>query len=303
MPKGMALTIGLNSVNPAKYGGWSGPLNACEADARDMAAIAQSKKFKVVTLMTKSATRARVTSEITKAAKALKAGDIFLLSYSGHGGQLPDLNDDETDLQDETWCLFDGELVNDELFFLLGKFVKGVRILVFSDSCHSGTVVKQAYYRGMVPAQNTGGTSTPVRFRNMPPDVALHAYHENKALYDKILKNPKLKNSQGAVRAAVVLISGCQDNQLSADGDFNGLFTANMLRVWKDGAFKGSYRSFHKRIVTACPPIRRQTSSASAPSTPHSWRKRRSPFDLATPGNDHPWIFAAPRLRARLPGC
>ena len=40
MPQGLALTIGLNSVDPAHYGGWSGELTACEADAEDMAEIA-----------------------------------------------------------------------------------------------------------------------------------------------------------------------------------------------------------------------------------------------------------------------
>ncbi|MFL6526136.1 MAG: caspase family protein, partial [Nitrososphaera sp.] len=31
MPTGVALTIGLNSVDPKHYSGWSGELNACEA--------------------------------------------------------------------------------------------------------------------------------------------------------------------------------------------------------------------------------------------------------------------------------
>src|SRR5687767_5304590 len=135
--KGLALTIGLNSVSPAHYGGWSGDLVACEADAQDMASIAKANGFKVTMLLTKSGTRARVAKEIKSAATSLKSGDIFLLSYSGHGGQLPDLNADETDAQDETWCLYDGEQVDDELYVLLGRFKKGVRILVFSDSCHS----------------------------------------------------------------------------------------------------------------------------------------------------------------------
>ena len=36
----LSLHIGLNSVSPAAYAGWSGPLAACEFDANDMAAIA-----------------------------------------------------------------------------------------------------------------------------------------------------------------------------------------------------------------------------------------------------------------------
>ena len=30
---GLSLHVGLNAVDPAHYAGWSGPLNACEADA------------------------------------------------------------------------------------------------------------------------------------------------------------------------------------------------------------------------------------------------------------------------------
>ena len=125
-----------------------GDLNACEFDALDMADIAKSQGFKANTLLTTTATRAKITEEIRNAAQTLKTGDIFMLSYSGHGGQLPDLNGDEIDAIDETWCTYDGQLVDDELYELLAEMEQGVRILVFSDSCHSGTVTKAAYYKG-----------------------------------------------------------------------------------------------------------------------------------------------------------
>jgi len=83
-----------------------------------------------------------VIAAITSAATAIVEGSIFFLTYSGHGGQVPDITGDEVDLQDETWCLFDGELLDDELRVLWSKFAPGVRILVLSDSCHSGTVIK-----------------------------------------------------------------------------------------------------------------------------------------------------------------
>src|SRR5919106_3425435 len=94
---GLALTIGLNSVDPNHYAGWSGELNACESDTDDMATIAKSQEFKVTTLRTKDATREQVIERIREAAKTLKRGDIFMLSYSGHGGQLPDRNEEEPD--------------------------------------------------------------------------------------------------------------------------------------------------------------------------------------------------------------
>ena len=37
-------------------------------------------------------------------------------------------------------------MIDDEIFHALGAFAPGVRILVFSDSCHSGSVIKVAFY-------------------------------------------------------------------------------------------------------------------------------------------------------------
>ncbi len=277
MAKGLAVTIGLNSVDAKHYGGWSGDLNACEADAEDMAALAKSTGFSTSTLLTKKATRSQVTKAIRSGAKGLKAGDIFMLSYSGHGGQLPDKNNDEPDGMDETWCLYDGELVDDELYALFGQFAQGVRILAFSDSCHSGTVTKLAYYHGTTAARRTpvGGE---VRFRAMPPDVALRTYRQNRVFYDKILEERIPKDSQADPKASVLLISGCQDNQLSQDGAFNGLFTSQLLRVWKNGLFKGDYRGFHRSIVRRMPPD--QTPNYFAVGTPNASFGAQRPFTV-----------------------
>lgn len=253
MAKGLALTIGLNAVDPRHYAGWSGRLRACQADAHDMADIARSRKFTVKRLLTRSATRRAVLAGIARAAASLRSGDFFLLTYSGHGGQVPDRNHDEPDLQDETWCLYDGELIDDELNRALARFKAGVRVLVLSDSCHSGTVTKAMFYA----ARGGAGAGPPgierIRYRNMPREVALRTYRAHRAMYDK-LQDAIKADQRAAVRAAVILISGCQDNQLSQDGDFNGLFTANLLRVWKEGRFRGNYRAFHSAIVRSMPP-------------------------------------------------
>ena len=87
MAKGISLHIGLNSVNPNSYAGWDGKLNACEADANDMQALVNSRGFKSNKLLTAKATRAAVAAGISDAAKKLVLGDMFLLTYSGHGGQ------------------------------------------------------------------------------------------------------------------------------------------------------------------------------------------------------------------------
>jgi hypothetical protein len=181
-----------------------------------MAEISKSKGVSVKTLLTRSATRKNVIKELSKAATTLKSADILMLSYSGHGGQVPDRNKDEDDYQDETWCLYDGELIDDEIYKLLGRFASGVRILVFSDSCHSGTVTKAAFYQGTIASRSSAVSPEPVRYRFMPPEVALRTYRKNKKFYDSLQKDPALKKAEDLVKASVLLISGCQDNQYSS---------------------------------------------------------------------------------------
>lgn len=278
MPSGLALAVGLNSVDPKHYGGWSGELNACEADAEDMASIAKSQGFKVTTLLTKDATRDRIIERIRGASKALKSGDIFMLSYSGHGGQLPDRNEEEADVMDETWCLYDGELVDDEMYSLYGEFAQGVRVLVFSDSCHSGTVTKVAYYQSRMNMRTSNLDVHESKYRFMPSDVAQRTYRLNKQFYDKILKRTDLKEAEDKVKASILLISGCQDNQLSLDGNFNGLFTSQVLAVWKDGSFKGTYKRFHKHIIRRMPPD--QTPNYYIVGQKDTRFERQRPFTL-----------------------
>jgi hypothetical protein len=89
MARGVSLHIGVNRVNPKHYAGWSGPLTACEADAEDMQLIATAKGYESQILLTDNATRDAVIAGIGNAANRLTSGDIFLLTYSGHGGQIP----------------------------------------------------------------------------------------------------------------------------------------------------------------------------------------------------------------------
>lgn len=270
-PRAMSLNIGLNLVDPKHYGGWSGPLAACELDANDMAAIAKAKGMAVTKLLTKSATRKAVLAGLRGAAAKLAKGDMFLLTYSGHGGQIADTSGDEPDKQDETWCLYDSQLIDDELYFELGKFAPGVRILVLSDSCHSGTVTRA---RPVPPPPG-------MRSKLMPAEVGLRVYEQHQAFYDglqadvakavaataaksgitdpdAILSTLSVQSGRiGAItkkfRAAAILISGCQDNQVSLDGDHNGAFTGRLREVWNNSRFTGNYAQFHATITAGMP--------------------------------------------------
>lgn len=86
----------------------------------------------------------------------------------------------------------------------------------------------------------------------MPLEWSSRVYLKNKSFYDKIMKAIP-KDVADEVKASVLLISGCQDEQYSADGDTNGLFTSQLLWVWNGGQFKGNYRLFHNKIYKLMP--------------------------------------------------
>jgi metacaspase-1 len=251
--QGMSLHLGLNRVNPTAYEGWDGKLTACEFDAKDLQALAKKQGFSTRILLTQQVTASAVIEAIQRAALDLQPGDLLLLTYSGHGGQVPDTNHDETavpsglkDRYDETWVLYDRQLIDDELHALWAKFKPGVRIFVLSDSCHSGTVVK------LMPAFLTPAEPS-LACRFLPRWVADKNYQQHRALYDGLQKNlPSTEKAR--VKATVILISGCQDNQFSQDGTRNGLFTGNLRKVWAQGKFTGGYRAFRDQIADRMPP-------------------------------------------------
>ena len=242
MPKGISIHVGLNHVDPNHYEGWDGELGACEADARDMRTLAKKQGFGGnVLLLSKQATVEAVTQAIADAAKQLVKGDILFLTYSGHGGQVKDTNGDEKDKDrmDETWVLFNRQFVDDEAYDLWRKFQAGVRILVLSDSCHSGTVTRA------VPDFIADGP----RPRAMPRSVGEKVEKAHSALYRSIqAAHPGAEKAR--VRASILLISGCMDNQFSMDGEKNGAFPGTLKKVWAGGRFTGAYRKFRDKIVS-----------------------------------------------------
>jgi hypothetical protein len=259
MPRGVSLHIGLNRVDPAHYQGWDGALTACEFDANDMRAIAESQGFEPRSLLTQEATSDAVLTAIERAAGELGQGDLFLCTYSGHGGQVPDRNgEEEDDRSDETWVAYDRQIVDDELYTLWGRFAPGARIFVLSDSCHSGTVVRDIEAEVPPPVSTTekAAAESP-RYKAMPRDVMIATYRANARLYDAIQE--RLPGAEQADPAAtVLLISGCRDDQLSLDGFSNGLFTENLRAVWDDGAWEGGGHAQFREAIRARMPAKQQ---------------------------------------------
>jgi len=126
-------------------------------------------------------------------------------------------------------------------------------VFVLSDSCHSGSVTRDIFDAAVPSIVEHGLTDGDPQTKDMPPEVEDATYRNNERLYDDIQRSTPDGDSV-EVGATVLLISGCQDNQLSLDGTKNGLFTQQLLSVWDDGTWKGSYRRFWRAIGKKMPP-------------------------------------------------
>jgi len=238
MAKGISIHVGLNKIDARHYGN-SGDLPYCVNDAKEMRRLAIGEGYAVQDfLINKNATAANVSNALTKASADLYAGDKLLFTYSGHGSFFPDMNADEADGYDETWVLYDRMFIDDELYFAWSKFRKGVRILLISDSCHSGTVAKPLIM------SSCGHQFTSNRKLCLPDKKALveilkaeadMLYKKHQAQYDphlKFIPSPKALT----IQASVILLAASQDNQLSRACSRSGvklsLFTDELMAVY-----------------------------------------------------------------------
>lgn len=102
-------------------------------------------------------TRNNILKKLTNLVDEAIAGDILIFHYSGHGSQVKDLHGDEEDGYDETICPIDfmqprvitykgkkyrvdSQIIDDEINEILVKVPRNVKLLMLSDSCHSGTI-------------------------------------------------------------------------------------------------------------------------------------------------------------------
>lgn len=251
--KSWSLHIGLNKVDPNHYKkpdgtGWDGQLFGCESDAEFYRELATRSGFtRVVTLFSEHATAEAVKQEIEAARDALAPGDLFMITYAGHGGQVNDLNGDEPDRFDETWCLFNRQFIDDELFDLFAGFKPGVKILLFSDSCHSGSVARVAVPNtALNNALKSALETNKVLERFAPPGVLARTYEANKEGYKEILQRNYATPDQ--IATFVVLLAACQDSETAKEQGLHGIFTATVQQVLASPGVSFTYRSLLEEV-------------------------------------------------------
>jgi len=260
----LALCIGIND-----YPGTDSDLAGCVNDANDWAVAFAKRGFSVEKIFDRKATGAGIREGIQNLMAKGKNGDSVIVHYSGHGSFVPDEDGDEPDGTDECICPYDigteGPITDDELFGLFSARAPGVRLVMISDSCHSGTVAR---FAPIVTPPTLRGRGAPRRIvRFLPPAVFL-----SKRQASKLGVTRALHRSSPPGRYAALLMSGCQDTEYSYDAWFqgrpNGAFTFVALRSLKSLPVQATYRDWYKAIRKVLP-------SQQYPQTPNLYGATR----------------------------
>ena len=218
-----ALCIGIND-----YPGTGNDLSGCVNDANDWAAELTQRGFTVTKAINQTATRAMMTQAIRGMILSAAKGDVLVITYSGHGTWVPDSSGDEPDGRDEGLCPWDigsvGPLLDDDIRTMFNQRPSGVRIVLLSDSCHSGTVTK---------GDDSDLDAGAARARFLPLEAWMPADELPRATSRPATLVGGLRRT-----GSDLLLAGCQDSEYSWDTSFqsrpNGAFTYYALKTLRE---------------------------------------------------------------------
>lgn len=261
-----ALCIGIND-----YPGTANDLSGCINDAQDWSSALQARGFSVISLLDSAATKAGMITQMQRLIGEAQPGDSVVITYSGHGTWVPDDSGDEPDNRDEALCPHDinsgNALLDDEIQQLFAQRASGVRIVLISDSCHSGSVIRWAG-----PSAETEGP----RVRFLPPAAWLPADRLPRAANGEVLARRETQSARLsglALASGDLLLAGCADTEYSYDARFqgrpNGAFTYYALKTLPTLPANATYADWYKAIRVYLP-------SSNYPQSPQLFGAKRN---------------------------
>lgn len=214
----IALCVGIDAYPPPNT------LAGCVNDSRDWEDLFGALNCTVRTLRDGGATRSAITDGLARHVSELKAGDVFLFQYSGHGTQFPDDTGDEPDGQDEALCPVDmmtaGFIRDDEVRTILNRVPEGALAIGFIDCCHSGSITRMIRALG---GEGTDGS----RIR------AIVATPEMIAVHRRTRKGGRARAAQ--FRRDVVF-AACRDDQVAFETAGHGDYTKLVVPIVRQKA-------------------------------------------------------------------
>jgi hypothetical protein len=220
MPRRTALLVGIN------YRGTADELNGCYNDVVNVATYLRTVLGYApgaITMLTDgnrgsvfpasvAPTRQNILAGLSALVAGMVAGDEAVFHYSGHGTLVRDRNGDEASGMDSCICPLDyagsGVITDDEIRALLvNRVPRGARLYVILDCCHNGTGCDIRYkYEDF---------SVLLR----PPSAA-----DRTGAVWRTQQKAFVQGKYTETAGEVFMISGCRDEQTSADAYINNAF-------------------------------------------------------------------------------
>jgi metacaspase-1 len=258
-----ALLCGINAYPDGNQ------LQGCVNDVLLMYKVITEKfkfdKKNIRVLTDKQATKRNILAGLSWLTTGVGPNDTVFFHYSGHGSQV-DVNDvtssDESDGFDEIICNVDLDWDHPMRDHEIGAYFKKLPLtthtLVVLDCCHSGTGLR------VMNGCETAKGEKYLKNKFLPPPPS-HILTNPTISVDDALKFVAHKSKDIRVQkrkfinetiqqGGAILISGCQDNQTSADyyapnGNYQGALTFTLAKVLKEANWSVTYEKLVTELV------------------------------------------------------
>ena len=270
-----ALLVGIN------YIGTPYQLNGCINDINNIGSYLQRVRkynsFIVMTDMSKvKPTRSNIIAGFRALLQGAVSGDELWFHFSGHGVLTQDTSRDEESGKDSCICPIDvmraGFISDDIIRSNLAALVpKGVRLYMVLDACHSGTGCDLRYKYDDASYLTNNLAKLPEKY--IPNDWSLQQTSYEFKRYSK-------------TAGEVFCISGCQDEQTSADaflgGQFSGVLTHLLLNCLNTNS-QSTYKWKHLLKDICCGEKVNQFTQRTAITSGNSLNLEDTVFVVPTP--------------------
>lgn len=224
-------------------------LSGCVSDARAWAGVLGQLGFDVRDTLTDSrATRKAILDSLADLVGSSRAGDVVVFQFSGHGTQLPDLDGDEDDDQDEAFLPYDyatgSFIIDDDLWDVFRRIPADVNFTCFFDCCHSGTITRVF--------EPTG--------RSLPPPGARKRFVAASSSMIAAHRSFRERAGRGATPphgkedSRSIVFSACQPREVAYEVDGHGEFTVRATKILRGGIRELSNEDFEAAVVEAFGP-------------------------------------------------
>ena len=211
--KKQALIVGVSD-----YAQENADLNGIDKDVEKMRQLFTKWGFDVTVLF--DAESMNILEYLTKYSKTLNANDSFAFYYTGHGSHKVDNNNDESDGQDETLVLSDGNVnthLIDDILYKKFNDIKAKK-LVFFDSCHSGTVFRSL------------GNKSPTQTKAIKPEEVTESF--------RLSSSKGLSVGDNMKGSDFVTFSSSRDTEESLATPTGSLFTNAISEIFSDNSLQ-----------------------------------------------------------------